>query len=57
MAPSDTAAMAAACSGVEIPKPTAQGIPGLARRTSSTMAPTSVVIWRRMPVTPREDTQ
>ena len=42
---------------VEIPKPTAHGMSGLAAFTRRTMAPISVVIWLRTPVTPREDTQ
>ena len=54
--PSETAAMAAACSGPEIPKPTAQGR-SLACLAVRTMAPTSVVIELLVPVTPREETQ
>ena len=45
-----------ACSGVETPKPTAQGI-FFSCFTSFTMAPTSVVISVLIPVTPREETQ
>ena len=57
MTPSALAPMAAACSGVEMPKPMAQGTLGLACLARATMAPTSVVIWLRTPVTPMEDTQ
>ena len=56
IAPSDWSAIFFACSGVEIPKPTAQGI-SFAAFTSFTIAPISVVIWLLVPVTPREDTQ
>ena len=56
IAPSDTAAIFAACSGVEIPNPMAHGM-SFASLTSFTMAPMSVVISFRTPVTPREDTQ
>ena len=49
------AAMLLACSGWEMPKPTAQGHL-LFSRTSRTMAPISVVMALRTPVTPREDT-
>ena len=45
----------AACSGVEMPKPTAQGM-DVDSRTSRTRAPMSVVISLRTPVTPREET-
>ena len=56
IAPSDLAAMLAACSGVEMPKPTAHGT-SVASRTSWTMAAMSVVIVWRTPVTPSELTQ
>ena len=56
MAPSDTAAIFAACSGVEIPNPMAHGM-SFASLTSFTMAPMSVVISFRTPVTPRDETQ
>ena len=55
MAPSDSSAMFRACSGVEMPKPTARGM-GVDSRTSRTMASMSVVISLRTPVTPREET-
>ena len=55
MAPSDNPAIFFACSGVEIPKPTAQGI-SVFSFTNFTMAPMSVVISLRTPVTPRLDT-
>ena len=50
------AAIFFACSGVEMPKPTAQGM-SFAAFTSFTIAPISVVIWVLVPVTPREETQ
>ncbi|GHU98049.1 hypothetical protein FACS1894211_01150 [Clostridia bacterium] len=54
--PSDTAARSRACSGVEIPNPTAHGIDetALAWRIISEMF---VLILLRIPVTPSEDTQ
>ena len=55
MAPSESAAIFPACSGVEMPKPMAQGM-SVCRRTTETMAPRSVVISLRVPVTPRLDT-
>lgn len=57
MTPSACCAIFFACSGVEMPKPMAQGISGLASRTSFTMAPMSVVMSFLTPVTPREETQ
>ena len=56
MTPSAFAAICLACSGVEMPKPTAQGM-SRSRLTRATMAPMSVVISVRTPVTPRLDTQ
>ncbi len=55
MAPSLRPAIFFACAGSEIPKPTAQGTE-VTDFTSFTMAPMSVVISERTPVTPREDT-
>ena len=55
MAPSDRSAIRFPCSGVEMPKPTAQGISVL-ERISRTMLSRSVVISLRVPVTPRLDT-
>ena len=55
IAPSERAAMFFACSGVEMPKPTAQGMSVLAF-TSFVIAPMSVVILVLVPVTPREET-
>ena len=46
--------MRAACSGVEMPKPTAHGSCGAASRMSVTMPPMSEVISLRTPVTPSE---
>ena len=54
--PSDFAAIFAACSGFEMPKPIAAGMSDTLF-TSSTIAPTSVVISLRTPVTPSDDTQ
>ena len=54
MAPSDTAAIFAACSGVEMPKPTAHETSGLASFTNRTIATISVVISLLTPVTPKE---
>ena len=48
--------MAAACSGPEMPKPIAQGI-SFAAFAVLTIAPTSVVMAMRVPVTPRDETQ
>ena len=56
IAPSESPAIFFACSGVEIPKPTAHGM-SFAFFTSSTIAPISVVISLLVPVTPSEDTQ
>ena len=56
IAPSDWAAIFFACSGVEMPNPTAHGM-SFAAFTSFTIAPISVVIWVLVPVTPREETQ
>ena len=56
IAPSDTRAIASACSGLEIPKPTATGI-SVYLRIISTIDLISVLISLRMPVTPSEDTQ
>ena len=56
IAPSERPAIFFACSGVEIPKPTAHGI-SFAFFTSFTIAPISVVISLLVPVTPSEDTQ
>ena len=55
MAPSDRPAIFAACSGVEIPKPTAQGT-FVFSRTTLMMDARSVVISLRVPVTPRLET-
>ena len=55
MAPSERAAIFAACEGVEIPKPMAQGIFEFSL-TTLTIEPISVVISVRVPVTPRLDT-
>lgn len=55
MAPSERAAIFFACSGVEMPKPTAQGMSVLAF-TSFVIAPMSVVMLALVPVTPREET-
>ncbi len=55
MAPSERSAIFFACAGVEMPKPTAQGMDVFAR-TSFTIAPMSVVISLRTPVTPMDDT-
>ena len=55
MAPSDRSAICFACAGVEMPKPTAQGM-DVFSRTSFTMPPMSVVISLRTPVTPMDDT-
>ena len=56
MTPSACFAIFSACSGVEIPNPTAQGI-SFTSFTFLTIAPMSVVILERTPVTPSEDTQ
>ena len=56
IAPSDWPAIFFACSGVEIPKPTAHGI-SFAAFTSLTIDPISVVMLERIPVTPSDDTQ
>ena len=55
MAPSAMPAIFAACSGVEMPKPMAQGVLVFSR-TTFTMAARSVLISLRVPVTPRLDT-
>ena len=55
MAPSAMPAIFAACSGVEMPKPMAQGVLVFSRNTF-TMAARSVLISLRVPVTPRLDT-
>ena len=55
IAPSETSAIFRACSGVEIPNPTAHGIL-LCRRTTDTIDARSVVISLRVPVTPRLET-
>ena len=57
MTPSATAAMSRACSGVDMPKPTAHGTSGAASFARRTMAPTSVAMDERTPVTPSDDTQ
>ena len=51
----DDGAIFAACSGVEMPKPMAQGVLVFSR-TTFTMAARSVLISLRVPVTPRLDT-
>ena len=56
MAPSERSAIAFACAGVEMPKPTAQGM-SVFSRTTRTMEARSVVISLRVPVTPRLDTR
>ena len=56
MAPSDFAAISPACSGVEMPKPTAHGM-SFAALTRLTIAPMSVVMDDRIPVTPRDETR
>ena len=56
MAPSETAAIFFACSGVEIPNPMAHGI-SLTDFTSRIKEAMSVLISERIPVTPRELTQ
>ena len=55
MAPSERSAIRLACAGVEMPKPTVQGMDAFSR-TSLTIAPMSVVISLRTPVTPMEET-
>jgi len=55
MIPSAWTAIAMACSGVDMPKPMAQGT-SVAWRISEVMAPTSVVMLLLTPVTPRDDT-
>lgn len=55
IAPSAMPAIFAACSGVEMPKPMAQGVLVFSR-TTFTMAARSVLISLRVPVTPRLDT-
>ena len=55
MAPSETNAILAACSGVDMPKPTAHGTEAFSR-TSLTSEGISVFISLRTPVTPRLDT-
>ena len=50
--PSASLAICPACSGVEMPKPMAQGI-WVFSRTAWTIEPRSVVILLRVPVTPR----
>ena len=54
-APANNMVIFAACSGVEIPKPIAQGISVLLR-TTSVIAARSVLISLRTPVTPRLET-
>ena len=49
-------AISPACSGVEMPKPTAHGM-SFAALTRLTIAPMSVVMDDRIPVTPRDETQ
>ncbi len=56
MAPSLFAAISAACSGLEMPKPMATGV-SVALRIWATMESRSVVIFERVPVTPSELTQ
>ena len=55
MAPSEREAIFLACSGVEMPKPMAQGMSVL-WRTEATMEARSVLISLRTPVTPRLET-
>ena len=55
MAPSEREAIFAACSGVWMPNPTAQGT-FAAFRTRAVIAPISVVISLLVPVTPSEET-
>ena len=55
MAPSERAAIAPACSGVEMPNPTAQGM-SVCSRMRAVIAPMSVVMELLVPVTPREET-
>ena len=55
MAPSDCAAISAACCGVEMPNPTAQGTL-VTSRIFEVMDAISVVMAVRTPVTPNEDT-
>lgn len=56
MAPSLFAAMAAACSGLEMPNPMAMGV-SVTARMRATMESRSVVMLERVPVTPNELTQ
>ena len=56
MAPSEIPAIFRACSGVEMPKPMAQGI-SVFWRTTSTMEARSVLISLLVPVTPRLETR
>ena len=56
IAPSENAAISFACSGIEIPNPTAHGI-SVTSLTLPIISPILVVISLRTPVTPREETQ
>ena len=55
IAPSERLAIFFACSGVEMPKPMAQGI-SVFSRTRETMEARSVLISLRSPVTPSDET-
>lgn len=55
IAPSERSAIFFACSGVEMPKPMAQGI-SVFSRTRETMEARSVLISLRSPVTPSDET-
>ena len=55
IAPSERSAIFFACSGVEMPKPMAQGI-SVFSRTRETMEARSLLISLRSPVTPSDET-
>ena len=55
IAPSESSDIFFACSGVEMPKPMAQGI-SVFSRTRETMEERSVLISLRSPVTPSDET-